>query len=230
MGNNNGRVIAIIALVVAVIALSIGFAAFADDLTITGNAVLEKNDVFEPNVRYVTSSATCVYDDGNNTNAITTGYSAGTLDDDTWTGISVPLKNEEGKKKVICTAQVENQSAYDAYLTSIASSSGLTCAAADASNDPVTNLSDVCGTNNANVKATVIIGDSQSSTDKIEIQNAQVTNSSTTGKIDKKNDPTVDTTNVYVIFEYLGTAEPDGNVLITLPTITHHYSTANPNA
>ena len=231
MENNNGKVIAIIALVVAVIALSIGFAAFADDLTIEGNAVLEKTEAFDAYVQYVSASPECHYEGGSSDDAITTGYSHGTASGDTWSGISVPLKNETGYKKVICVAQVENASAYDAYLTSIATTAGLTCAAQDASNDPVTNLSDVCGTNNANVKVTVKIGDTESTTDYAEIQNAAVNQSITSGnKIDKKTGDTADTTNVYVIFEYLGSAEPDGNVLITLPTVTHHYSTANPNA
>ena len=124
----------------------------------------------------------------------------------------------------------ENGSPYDAWLKSIATDTGLTCEAADPTNDPVSNLTAVCGTNNSNVKVTVIIGANTSSTDKIEVQNAQASNTSTTGKINAAtgsgNDIVKGTTNAYVIFEYLGTAEPDGNVRITLPTVTHHYSTA----
>ena len=229
MEKNNSKIIAVFALVVAVVALSVGFAAFADDLTISGSATLEKNDVFDPNVKYTSASQSCKYDD--NTNAITSAdYNVGTLSDDSWTGISVPLQTAEGRRKVTCTAQIENRSQYDAWLKSIATTTGLTCEAADATNDPVTNLATVCGTNNANVKVTVIIGASTSSTDKIEVQGAQVSNTSTTGKINAATVSgdvvTPGVTNAYVIFEYLGTAEPDGNVRITLPTVTHHYSTA----
>lgn len=229
MEKNNSKIIAVFALVIAVVALSVGFAAFADDLTIAGSATLEKNDVFEEKVQYVSASQSCKYDD--QSNAITSNdYNAGTLSEDSWSGISVPLQNVEGKKKVTCTAQIENASVYDAWLKSIATTTGLTCEAADPTNDPVSNLAAVCGTNNANVKVTVIIGASTSSTDKIEVQGAQASKTDTTGKIDAATGSGQDlvkgTTNAYVIFEYLGTAEPDGNVRITLPTVTHHYSTA----
>ena len=236
MEKNNSKIIAVFALVIAVIALSVGFAAFADDLTISGSATLEKNaDAFDPKVKYTSTTQSCKYDD--NTNAITTGYSAGTLTDDSWTGISVPLSNTDGRRKVTCTAQIENGSQFDAWLKSIATDTGLTCEAADSTNDPVTNLDAVCGnsgnTTNANVKVTVIIGSSTSSTDKLEIQGAQASNSNTTGKINAatgSGDNIVKgTTNAYVIFEYLGTVEPDGNVKITLPTVTHHYSTVPTN-
>ena len=36
--NNSGKMVAIVALIVAVVALSVGFAAFADDLYINGTA------------------------------------------------------------------------------------------------------------------------------------------------------------------------------------------------
>ena len=171
MEKNNSKIIAVFALVVAVIALSVGFAAFADDLTISGSATLEKNDIFDENVKYTSATQSCEYDNGDN--AITTGYSAGTLSDDSWTGISVPLQNVEGKKKVTCTAQIENGSPYDAWLKSIATTTGLTCEAADSTNDPVSNLAAVCGTNNANVKVTVIIGSDTTSTDKKDLINLE---------------------------------------------------------
>ena len=42
MENKSGKIIAIVALAIAVVALSVGFAAFADQLTISGTATVEK--------------------------------------------------------------------------------------------------------------------------------------------------------------------------------------------
>ena len=220
MEKNNGKIIAVVALVVAVVALSVGFAAFADQLTIDGNATLQATNDFDEKVQYVSTSPKCyATGDTNKTSVIITGYSTGTASNDTWSGISVPLSMTQ--KSVTCEAQVENKSSYVAYLKGIATTSGLTCASKGTGDSAATNVSTVCGTNNANVKATVIIGDSTSSTDKIEIQNAAANNTSTAGSIAMNG-----TTNVFVVIEYLGTTAPDGDILITLPTITHNYSTA----
>ena len=219
MEKNNGKIIAVVALVVAVVALSVGFAAFADQLTIDGNATLQATNDFDEKVKYVSGSPKCYVTGDTTKNVITTGYSTGTATDDAWSGISVPLSMTQ--KSVTCEAQVENKSSYVAYLKSISTESGLTCASKGTGDSAATNVAAVCGTNNANVKATVIIGDSTASTDKIEIQNAQVSTSSASGSIAKDG-----TTNVYVVIEYTGTTAPDGDILITLPTITHNYSTA----
>lgn len=221
MEKNNGKIIAVVALVVAVVALSVGFAAFADQLTIDGNATLQATNDFDEKVKYVSGSPKCyATGDSNKATVITTGYSTGTANDDAWSGISVPLSMTQ--KSVTCEAQVENKSSYVAYLKSISTESGLTCASKGTGDSAATNVAAVCGTNNANVKATVIVGDSTASTDKIEIQNAQVSTSSASGSIAMNG-----TTNVYVVIEYTGTTAPDGDILITLPTITHNYSTAH---
>ena len=220
MEKNNGKIIAVVALVVAVVALSVGFAAFADQLTIDGNATLAPTDDFDTGVKYVSTSPKCyATGDASKATVITTGYDTGTATDDTWSGISVPLSMTQ--KSVTCEAQVENNSSYVAYLKGIATTSGLTCASKGTGDTAATNAATVCGNENANVKATVIIGDSTASTDKIEIQGAAANNDGTTGNIAMNG-----TTNVYVVIEYLGTTTPDGDVLITLPTITHNYSTA----
>ena len=108
MEKNNGKVIAIVALFVAVVALSIGFAAFTDTLTINGTATVKKaDDAFESNFAYdSTSEEACTLTGGT---ALESGtYNAGTSSDDTWTGISVPLTMTN--PSVTCTAKVKNKS------------------------------------------------------------------------------------------------------------------------
>ena len=115
-------------------------------------------------------------------------------------------------------------------MSRLSSSGGLTCETVDNTNNSITNLNDVCGLNNSNIKATVIIGNSIYSTDRIEIQNTQVIKNDTTGSIPAAtangNNITKGTTNAYVIFEYLGSIEPDFAVKVTIPTITNIYKTA----
>lgn len=214
--NNNGKVVAIVALVVAVVALSVGFAAFADQLLINGTAVakVSNNNPFDNattgGLRYRANSQGCTKTGDTSVNVITGDYSAGTLNDDSWTGINVPLT--EDVPSVTCTATIENLSSYTAWLKSIGADSGVRCASTG--NNASTNASNVCST----VNVTVQIG--SVANDKLEITTTQpATNSSTTGSIAPSG-----TAEAKVTISYTPTAVYDEDVTITLPTITHDYS------
>ena len=219
MEKNNGKLIAIIALVVAVVALSVGFAAFTDSLNITGSAkAAAQSNPFDDGtngLNYRANTNACVFT-GTETSAISGTYSAGNLSDDSWTGISVPLTAEHSS--VTCTATIENKTSYTAYLTSLGANGGVSCSSTGA--NATTNANNVCAT--VNVVVQIGTGDAN----KLTFGNTQPSaNTSTTSSIAASG-----TQDVTVTISYSPSALTDEDVTITLPTITHDYSSANPNA
>ena len=211
MEKNNGKIIAVVALVVAVVALSVGFAAFADQLTISGTAkVKEGANTFAENFNYSTETADapkCVYTDTETEAANTT---AGTASVNAWTGISVELTSEH--PSVTCTAKVANKSDYKAKLTSISASGALTCSSTTA-----TNTSTIC----TGVTETVKVGATDTLAINSTTSGTSLTNSSVSQTVDKNGTETVT-----VIVAYDTTkGVPDGDISVTLPTITHAYTT-----
>ncbi len=228
MEKNDGKIVAVIALVIAVVALSVGFAAFADQLTIQGTATVEKAaDAFEGNFSYDISVApTCKVVGADENLTLTDPYSPGTVSGDSWTGISVPLS--EGAYSVVCTAQIKNTSTYTAYLTRIGVSGGITCATTTGEN-AASNTSAIC----AAVSGTVKVGSNaadqltfnQSSTAQTAVStglHAQVGNTAPNN---------TETVTVTITFnDNNGALIPDGDVTVTLPTISHDYSTVQPSS
>lgn len=217
MEKNNGKIIALVALIVAVIALAIGFAAFSDALTIDGSATVEAANAFDDatnDLAYVSASPEC-HITGTSSDTSTTPYTAGTASGDTWSGISVPLTTEN--PSVTCTAKVKNKTQYTAYLKKIATQSGITCASSGA--NQATNESNICGAVNVDVQVGSV------ATDKISFGTSATKNESTTGSIAKAGD-TGDEATVTVVITYDGTTPADEDVVVTLPTITHEYSSA----
>ena len=212
MEKNNGKVIAIVALLVGVVALSVGFAAFADELTIAGsaNAKVGANpfDDADKGLAYLSSSPKC-YVTGDTSKKAIDGASVGTASGDAWSGISVPLTKDA--PSVTCEAVVENKTSYTAYLRGLVSSGGLTCTSSGA--NKTSNETNVCG----GASATVTIG-----TTSINITNAAATASNVSGSIA----PTSGTETVTVVIAYNPDVNYDEDTTITLPTITHSYSSA----
>ena len=217
MENKSGKIIAIVALAVAVVALSVGFAAFADSLNITGNASVNATTSSNPfdegtgqanGLRY-TGSPSCVYQ-GTSDSAGNNGTF--TNDNDSWTGISVALGEAA---TVVCTATVTNSSAYQARLTGIEFSGPIT----------VTSSGDNSATNVTNVTAattvTVTITDSNSGTDTATVGSQAGTTNASHVVVPANGG----TATVTVTIAYAG-ATTDEDATITLPTITHHYTSA----
>lgn len=223
MENKSGKVIAISALVVAVVALSVGFAAFADTLTIDGQATVNPNgDAFDAGtdgvdgLRY-TGTPTCVKTGG----GAITGVNVGTFSNmnDSWGGISVPLGSEANS--VTCTATVTNSSSYVAHITGLTTSGPITCASSGA-NDSV-NRTNVCGA--TTVTATISSG---SNSDTLTIDDSTAANAASSTKT-VEVDANGGTATVTVVINYAG-AVTDQDTTITLPTITHTYSSAGHTA
>lgn len=217
MGNSS-KIIAIVALLVAVVALAVGFATFSATLTIDSEAIVEKNDQFSPNVNYSETLPICYYtDDNSKTNIMTgdiatAGYSAGTATGKVWSGISVPITMSH--KSVTCEAEIENTSAYVAYLRAIKTTTGLSFASVGSGDDAASTTAINAVT--ANSSAVVTLG-----SDSATITNAAVNNTSTNGTIAATNGKQI----VTLTIAYTGTVAPDGDIRITVPTISLTYKT-----
>ena len=218
--NKSGKVIAIAALVVAVVALSVGFAAFADTLTIenasagvnasSANA-FDAGDNQANGLRY-TGTPACVK---TSDQSAVTGVQVGSFTTpDTWSGISVPLGNTTNS--VTCTATVTNSSAYIAHITGFSTTTGLSCSSSGA--NAAANISNVCA--NTTVTATITSGQN-SDTMTISAGNTAFSSSTNTVEV-AANGGTATVTLVIAYTE----AVTDNDVTITLPTITHTYSSA----
>ena len=225
MENKNGKVIAIAALVVAVVALSVGFAAFADTLTINGTATAKAgSNPFDTNstdagLNYKVNTAECHSTADSSVNVISGSYSAGTASGDSWSGISVPLTTDV--PSVTCTAVVENATSYVAYLRSIGANGGVSCSSTGA--NASANASSVCAT----VNVVAQFGSVQ--TDSITFGTTQpATKTDTTGSIAANNSTANGESTVTVTISYTpSNVVADEDVTITLPTISHDYSSAS---
>lgn len=223
MENKSGKIIAIVALAVAVVALSVGFAAFADTLTIDGNATARaKGNAFDDTngLNYKTATGKCYLTSDNNKTALA-GTNAGNLVSgggagiDEWNGISVDLGNDA--KDVTCEAVVENKSAYTAYITELSTNAGLSCSSTGSNH--TTNETNVCSA----TTVTVSINDG-SHTDTATITNAAATSATKTVEIAPNGEATVT-----VRINYAG-ANTDEDTTITIPTISHKYSSSGHTA
>ena len=206
MEKNNGKIVAVVALAIAVVALSVGFAAFAATLTIDSNATIKANDAFSENVNY-TGTPACYYTGGT---TAAEGSTAGTASAKSWSGVKVALSDDH--KSVTCEADVLNASEYVAYLRQISIGSALTCASKGTGDAAATNADTICGT----VSATVEVG-----TDTHSFTTTTATaKTNTTGSI-----AAAGTQKVKLTIAYTSTAKPDGDIDITVPTISLLYKT-----
>ena len=214
MEKNNGKIIAVAALVVAVIGLSVGFAAFAATLTIENiSATMTADNQFTENVNYQSVAPTC-YVTGTSASVVGT-YNAGTASGKLWSGINVPLTMTQ--KSVTCQATIENNSAYRAALDSISIGGTFTCnsVAASGTEGYATNASTIC----AGTQVTVSTG----SATKVFTNASHDALTGITGTSIASNGGTAPVT---VTIEYTGDVAADGDVSITIPTISLNYKSA----
>ena len=213
MEKNNSKMIAVAALVVAVIGLSIGFAAFAATLTIENiSATMTADNQFTAKVNYKSVAPTC-YVTGTSA-SISGSYNAGTVNGKLWNGISVPLTMSQ--KSITCEAEIENTSDYRAALDAITIGGTFTCQSVSASGTAgyATNATTIC--NGTQVTVTT------------SGATAIFTNASHDGLtgITGKGIASGASATVQVIIEYTGSVAADGDVAITIPTISMNYKSA----
>jgi len=216
MEKNNGKIIAVAALVVAVIGLSVGFAAFAATLTIENiSASFTATDQFSSNVNYDNEvTPTCFAGDSSSSAAVVGTYNAGTTNGKQWTGVSVPITMTQ--KQVTCHATIENESTYVAALNQISIGGSIQCVstAASGTDGYATNASAIC----SDVQVTVAV-DGASKT----FHNGDLT---ALTNISGSSISANNTADVTMTINYNSNVSPDGDVSITVPTISLKYVSA----
>ncbi len=211
MEKNSYKVITVLSLVIAVVALAVGFASYSATLTIeNATATATASNSFTPNVQYKQGTLSCK-------RGATDVQSAGSLNDLThatiWTGASVTLTGPGDS--ITCEATVENKSTFVAYLKSITiAAPGLTCQPV-ASGVTLQNLTAACDS----IDLTVTEGSASATADTTGSVNA----SSVSGvSIAAGAEQTVSFTVAYPA----NSPVTDGDFTITIPTITFVYDSA----
>lgn len=213
MEKNNNKVIAVVALFTAVIALAVGFATYSATLTISNHDVTVGSDTFTPNLNYKASSMSCV---DKSTNATVT--SAGTVSGTAWSGVELSLAGPGDY--VTCTAVIENTSQFDAYLYEINTATALSCEPKTTSSNPATTgVSDAC----ASMELTISEGTASATATSL----AAASNNSITGvKINKITGTTAGEGTVSFTIRYGNNgALANGDFVVHVPQINLIYKT-----
>ena len=218
MKKNNSKVYALIALVIAVFALSVGFATFSQTLFISdASAEINASNEFTSNVKFVANSLDCT-----DTNGKAVVDSTGVLDSENtiWKDLSIILK--EPGDSVNCTVEVYNASSYEAFLKEISFASTLNCAAKQGSgvnSASASNVEAVCGANG--IIATASVGSNSATTTKVAVSNNTNIASNNTLASEGTDEVT------FTILYPSDAQSADGDITITIPQISLLYKTAN---
>ena len=218
--NNNYKILTVVALFVAVLALAVGFAAYSATLTITDPSAVVTGDQFSPYVLY-TGTPSCVAS-GN-----ATVISEGTLNNKNWTGVS--LRMEKPGDSVTCTASVQNGSLLTAYLESIKASKAIECVSYGTGEDdgnPATNFQSACdgmkltfkaGTYDIATDDSATVGTTQATMESGPINGQTITA--------KKGDVISEQTVSFTLSYDANASVADGDFKINLPTMSLVYKT-----
>lgn len=211
MGTNNGKTLAILAAIIAVVGLGIGFAAFTRTLTINGNVTVNPNGslgiAWSTTATDHTCSCTASTESSRPTGTAAPTCNKGTASD---TVITNPTANlTYPGDSCTYTYKAKNSAQYIAYLKSI-TTSGKTCSAASGLG------ADACG----NVHFTwTCVGGTVSDT------------STSSGTISASNSVAKSgTANCTLVINWAVTDPivlPDSAVTVTIAHITNNFSTAN---
>ena len=203
--NKTFKILAIVGLVVAVVGLAIGFAAFSATLNInTFNATATKGDE--------TTNFVSKLGFANDAECTPTGSAtatAGTATGTTWNGITATFTKPG--ESITCTATVKNESAYIAYLTGLSTvdSAKITCSGSAQNKDAV------CSAMSANLT----LSDSTLAISSSAVTPTLGTNSQLAA--------TTGTETATLVLTYAeGGAIPDADVTVTIPTIQTVFATA----
>lgn len=215
------QVIAIVALVIGVCALTVGFAAFVQNLTINSSAeVKPASSVLD--VVFSTSNTAVAPGSITPTTSGNTGVQGGTatLTNTTITGVAATFT--EPGQKVTYEFNVYNNSAFTAYLTGVTfdnvsgQSAEKYCApkTAETNPNPATVYTDACN----GIVLRLYVGNTYSLVNGATTDVAGATINDTTGLATKTGYP------AKVEIEYTGTATADGDFTVSFGDIHLSYS------
>ena len=139
MKEKNYKVITVIALIVSVFALAVGFASYSTVLSIQNASatITSGDDPFSPKVQYKDGSLMC-RKDSDATVVGNAGSFNSTEHATIWNGASVTLTGPGDS--VTCTATIENLSSFTAYFNRIVLSDKLICSGSNT----IQNLNAAC--------------------------------------------------------------------------------------
>ncbi len=238
MERNNGKIIAIVALVVAVIGLSLGFAAFSTNLQIASEATVTPGSS-NWKVGFGTSNSAIVT--SQTTKTSTNANATGTLNVTQYTlsqNTNATL-NFTDKTSVVYELYIVNEGTARAYLDNVTFSTPIvSCTSVPASASSLIDGTASAGTYTTGGNTTPLTAEQCSSlfdvTLTIDQDSYTQTTSGITGKsIDPKNGNTAGYVPVTLTIAYDSTASAvaatlDGDITVTVGTITVGYkSTAN---
>lgn len=210
------KIIEIVVLVFAIVGISIGFAAYAKDLTINIGGTVAPEDTFSLQFSNASGEQT-VGNVTHDTVATTTGASgSATISGDGHTISTVDATFKKPGDTVVIKFYVTNTSIYTAYLKSITfSKTAATCTGAGVAEET---RNEVCG----NMSMNVSVGTNTASYD-----NNTVTGISTNNEINAKSGTTLSSLPVTLTLTYGGSTAVDSSIDVEFGSIALGYSTSN---
>lgn len=204
MENRSSKIVAIVALCVGVVGLSLGFAAFSNTLTISSSATVTPSaDTFKV-VFDKTVPVNCT--------GTATATSTGTVADTTISGVEVAFTAPG--QSLTCTATIKNDGEYEAFLNSITSGK-VTCSSQDA-----TITTDLMNAACDSIEVTATVnGASATATTKTDMAETAITGNSMDAK--------TGTQQVSLTIAYNGPARADGAFAVAVPPVTLTYSSVD---
>ncbi len=211
--NKSSKIIAIIALIVAVIGLSLGFAAFSRVLTIKSSAEVTPDETeFANNVKFVTSDGEGSTVTGSNTGNATSEEA--TLVDNQISNIKAHFTKPG--QSVTYSFKVKNESSYDAYLKSITFDNATSGTSAIKCTEKEGTTASLVEAACRGIKVTVTVG-----TDPKAVATNGSNDEIDEHKLAKNTDETV---TVKIEYE-VGSEVADGNFDVAIGDIKLNYST-----
>lgn len=221
MEKNGYKVIAVVALILAVVALSVGFASFSATLSIQNAQATIQPDTVTLNVHYKSGTLNCT---GTGTATATAGSLSGSPAV-TWQDVSASLKIGE---VVTCNATIQNESAYEVFLKSItfpASGSKLVCSSSNAN---IQNMTAACDALSVSIKPAASWV--ASSAPEATVTDATTNNPTPATGITGVSIPAGSEKVVQMIITYdntVATAVADDTFTVTIPTVNLSFDTAS---
>lgn len=206
MGKDKGtKVIAIVALIIAVLGMTIGFASYSRTFSIstTSDSVVKKGvDAFSTGLFLSTT-------EGNGT----------VTDETTWSGLTGTITSTE--KAISYSATLNNQTDYVAYLKSISSNSGkLVCTAVNPADTNASLVQAAC----EGLTLTIDVGDYSGTITKSQ---ALASSNLNDGSYIVGKQSTSTVTMTLTLSD--DAVMPDGDFYVTIPAITFDYTSLKNN-
>ncbi len=218
MRNKRLKIVALIALVLGVATLSIGFAVFSKTLNIGSTSITTtpRTNPLETAIHYDQNTAVTTSNVNNVTNINT-----GTLGTDTWSNVSFTIDSNQTTASVRLIATIVNDGNYTGYLKSITSNGAVIQCTPVGDTDPSL-VQTACS--KINVSMNFSNGSLGISTNNLTSA-APINQALSTPEVTITN--SVPNTATYMFNYYNDGVLPDGQFTVTIPAMTFDYSSVS---